>query len=217
VSEKLDLFSIVAFAIRVHGDPSEAANIYREMFAIALREKIAGKGWFAAWRLSGVALEKGDIAEATNWMDEYARMAPVDREPLAAMMLHVHSARIAIARNNPDLAASHELHARGTMEQGCHLKRYAHWLAISLAISRLRNDVPSILDQLELAIHTFEKVRTNVTQDFFAGEIARSLVLVGRGEEARSLLRAYRDNYRRDAAPFTIDLISALALTGIED
>jgi ATP/maltotriose-dependent transcriptional regulator MalT len=159
-----------------------------------------------------MALDEGDYTDATYWANEYERTAPIDREPLADMVLHVQRARLAIVDGKVELAEYHNQIAQATMKEDGHLKRYAFALGISLAIARLRGDVIVVAEKIEVALAIFSEARTCLTQDFFASEIALSLRALGRSSEAIKLLDEYVTLYRRETAPQTAILVSVIQL-----
>ena len=212
LSERIRLQLIAAFALRVHGDGATARQAYLEIHALSIKEQLPSKGSFAAWRLSSVALDEGDIAEAKYWANEYERMAPTDREPLAAMIVHVHRARLALIEGDSELAQHHHEIAQATMTADAHLKRYAHAVAISLAIARLRKDVKGVETIIDNAIDTFARIRTNITQDFFASELVLALGFLDRHGEARTLIAEYLSTHRREVAPIIAPLLAAMKL-----
>lgn len=216
IAERLNLQSIIAFALRAHGDIGQARATYQDMYNLAMKEKLPAKGSFAAWRLSSIALDADDLNLAIEWHERFESVAPIEREPLSAVLYHVHSARIAIVQQNASRAEFHAGVAAKTMDEQGHYKRYAHALGISLAIARLRNDHARLLDVLPEAQRVFRKVRSAVTQDFFASEIIHALVVIGRERSARRVLSDYLRLHRREAAEPTGNLKRAMVRIGID-
>jgi DNA-binding SARP family transcriptional activator len=209
ISNRLRVQLIVGLALRSHGDVQVAREVFQEIYALAIKENLASKGSFAAWRLSNIALDEDQLELATYWADEYERVALIDREPLSEMILHIQRARLAIYKGDAELADHHRAIASITMTEDGHLKRHASALAMSLAIARLRKDLPALTGILLTALDIFFLVRSHIAQDFFTSEVILALHALGRHDEAKKVLSEYSTGYRRELAPLSAALVAA--------
>ncbi|MEP6764753.1 MAG: hypothetical protein ABJB66_10605, partial [Gemmatimonadaceae bacterium] len=213
-TERLSRQLRVAFALKVCGDIAGSKALLEKVHAESVKEHLASTFSFASWRLSSIHLDLDDIIEAERWFGEYQRIAPVDREPLAGVIVNNHSVRIALVRGDLVRAEYHFLRGQESMLESGHLIRLAHSMATQLGIARLRADIAEVAKVVDIARPIFKKVQSSIGQSFFASEIALSLATLGLLEEATCTANEYV-RVRREQSPLPNYFTKRLEVFGI--
>ena len=199
--ERLQLQIRIAYSLRCCGRIEQAIAILKKVHSQSVAEGLASTLYFASWRLCTHYLDAGDMPSTLLWFDEFGRIAPIGREPLADMLYHFHATRIAIAKVDFPTAKRHHAVAIASFPEQGHLIRYSHSLACALGVARIGGDVGELQAQIRIASPIYTKARNRLGQAFFATELSLSLSMCGRGDEGREILHSYMTKYRREPGP----------------
>jgi len=210
VTERLSLRLRIAYALRYGGLVNETAQLLEAIHAESIVEHLGSTFSFAAWRLSNLYLDSGELTKAKEWFVVFSKLTPSAREPLAAMLLHTHAARLAIAASDPVSAQVHISRAGECMPERGHIMRHSYSLACTLAITRMLGDLPGLEETIKIALPVHVKSRNSVGQSFFASELALGLNELGRQSEAVTYLNEYMTIYRREPPPIPVYLQEAV-------
>lgn len=216
LTERLSLAMRVAFALRYCGILKEAENLLRRIHQEAMAENFGSTYSFAAWRLSQLLIDQGDVEGAGQWLREFERLAPLGREPLASSIYHTQAARIALSKLDVKQAQFHSQCAEGSMPEQGHPMRHGAAVANELGIARLLANNHAIEEILPVAFSVFLKTRAFVGQGFLASEIALCLAQTGRATEGLNFLSDYLLKHRREPPPLPFCVESAAASLRLE-
>ncbi|MEP6778552.1 MAG: AAA family ATPase [Gemmatimonadaceae bacterium] len=214
-TERLSLQLRIAFAFRCCGDIEEARKLFEKVHFDSKKDRLESTYSFASWRLSSLHLDDGDLPQAEHWLREYFRVAPVDREPLAGVLLHTQTLRIALELGDVNRAESHLRLAHASMQEEGHVVRHAHSLAAQLGIARRRGDLSELARTMELAYPVYERARRATGQSFFACELTLSLHALGLHLEASTLAYDYIHVFRKEPSPIPKYFSAGLRAIGI--
>lgn len=217
LAERLSKQMKVGFALRSCGEVERAAELFQEIFREAEKEHLGSVFSFALWRLSSIEFDRGNFDRAMYWSTRYSDAAPIDREPLAAMILHWNNARIAIVRGDIRGAQSNRLIAYKKLPEQGHLMRHASSLAIDLGIARLQGDRGAIRDTIAAALPIYERARSSLGQAHLATELTLCLFADGEKGLARRLVSDYVRMFRREPHPLPSYLQAAIETVGLID
>ena len=206
VTERLSLQLRIAYALRYGGLVNEAQQLLEAIHAESIVEHLSSTFSFASWRLSNLYLDSGKLTEAKEWFVVFSKLTPSAREPLAAMLLHTHAARLAIASSDPHAAQIYISRAMECMPERGHAMRHSYSLACTLAISRMLGDLAGLEQTIKIALPVHIKSRNSVGQAFFASELALALYELGRPSEAVTYLDEYMTIYKREPPPIPVYL-----------
>ena len=215
VTERLSIQLRVAFSFRSCGDVAGAKDLLERVHTESIKENLGSTYSFAAWRLSSIYLDADNLVQAEYWLGEYSRIAPIDREPLAGVLFHSHSTRVALALGDLNRAIIHLSLAQDSMSEEGHIMRHAHALAIRLGIARLRNDIAEVAGLVVAARPIFKRARTSIGQTYFASEFVLSLLLIGLTAEARRTANAFVKSHRREPSELPNYFTKRLNAAGI--
>ncbi|MEO7997605.1 MAG: AAA family ATPase [Gemmatimonadaceae bacterium] len=209
ITERLQLQVKIAYALRNCGQLERAIALLKKIHTESTAEGVGPTFYFAAWRLSNHYLDMGDIKSSESWYVEFERLAPIDREPLAAMLYHTQGMRIALARSDLSNAKRHQIAAKASLPEQGHLIRHSASLGCSLAIARLESMRDNIEILIGVALPVYQQSRNRLGQAFFAAELALCLAACEKADEGRRLLQEYVTVHRREPHPFPAFLIDA--------
>lgn len=209
LTDKLQRQMRIAYALRNCGKISEAIALLKRAHSEASAAGIGSSLYFVVWRLSNHYLDMGDLDQATSWHSEFERVAPLDREPLAAMLFHVQAMRIALAESKLERARYHHLMSMKSMPSDAHLIRHSAALALSLGLARLSCNIAEMESAIAMSLPIYEKTRNRLGQAYFASELALCTAICGRTDEGRALLADYISVFRREPRPYPECLASS--------
>lgn len=215
-ADRLSVKMRVAYALRCAGRIDHAKDLYGQIHLEAKAANIGSMFSFAAWRLSLLHLDFGDIATAHQWAREFDLLAPVNKEPLAAMIYHNHKVRMTLAIGDTATAKHHHELAGRCMPEHGHLIRLSAALSHKIAIARQLQSLEELGTLIPQSIEVFAKTCNAVGQAFFASELAMALHLTGDINRARHLLAEFMYSQRREPGPYPKFLLGAAAHVGLE-
>lgn len=201
LKERLTTQLHVAFCFRYGGRILEATSLLESIHHVAIAENFATSMYHTSFRLAYLWLDLGDIDLAEYWWREYERVAPMEREPLAAALFHVIGVRIAVFRRDLGTAQYHHERSLTLLPPDGHPTRHGTVLAGQLAIGRLAMDSVAVGQALPIAMAVFQKTRTHLGQSFLASEICLSMSFMGDKAGARELLTTFVAEDRRELSP----------------
>lgn len=209
LSDKLQKQMRIAYALRNCGRVDEAITLLKKAHAEASTAGLGSSQYFVVWRLSNHYIDMGEWDMAKSWHSEFERVAPLEREPLAAMLFHVQGMRIALAESNVERARYHHVMSVKSMPSDAHLIRHSAALALILALARHDGDIAEMESAIAISLPIYEKTRNRLGQAFFASELALCTAFCGRIDEGKRLLADYITVFRREPRPYPECLISS--------
>lgn len=214
-TERLFLRIRIAYCFRCCGLISETLELLLKIHSESVKEGLGSTFYFASWRLASLYLDMGELEHAQHWYVEFEKLAPIDREPLAAMLYHSLGLRIALVRKDLPSAQARFRKAQSSMPEQGHLIRHSASMANRLGIARLGEDNVEIEATIKSALPIYRQTCERLGQAFLASELALCMRKVGREEEGVELLTQYLTIHRREPRPLPHFLSSAAELLQI--
>jgi hypothetical protein len=185
------------FGLLRHGDRAEAESLLMEALAVFRRFALYPQALVCVEQLGQSAAWEGRFDEAKRWISESASLAPRIREFIARAVEASLSTILAfemwdpsiLPRNSSTEGYSRAHHRLRRLHQQTISSRVARSLLLGEAIS---NDTVDMLDSLH------RHMRNQGDQDFPTAVLAKALSVLGRDEDAKTLLEQYFSHHRRE-------------------
>lgn len=196
--------SRAGFVFRLAGDYKRATAALLLSIEMAKSIEAPRLAEYPVWQLAQLALESGNVQQATDWTRRLIESAESNNDEAANNYIFGHLCLMAIAQGKKKEAEARLSHCKRALAGIRPIRTVAYTTALELGVGLMdKRWIPSP-PLLDAAVWYFERTGSYIAGDFLGSRIGESLARVGKSQEAGSLLRDYMVKRRRErSAPTT--------------
>ena len=180
-----------ATALRFLGRPEDAAEVMNQAVELAKAFGALRDARLAAASLIFLHLDHANHVQARRWLDEAERLAaPTQGIDIDHSLVHARARYLVEVGDATACLDEYAPHMEAIRVDTVPRRNAADWACLTLAFAGV-GDVESALAACEIARNLLEKLSPGINEDWVADGLLRSLKLLGKTEQARTLAADY--------------------------
>lgn len=205
----LDL-SRAAFALRLCGHFEESKAAFKKHFEMSQELQTPQLGLYSAWQLAQIELEQGNLADVSAWNHKLGEIIQSDDDSISSSFVHAHFCRCAIEDRDRTTALKFLALLKANLPKLAPPKASAYVVALELGVELISAKWTPDNAVIEAALDKHRRTSQFGTSDYLTATLAEAMIRVGQCQPARDLIASYTESARREKAPPSRALATAM-------
>lgn len=186
------------YVFRISGMMDQADSAFKRALSLADELNSPRRKEYPLWQLATIAIETGDIEQASIWTETLSAIALDNGEGTANDYLFGHLCQLAISQHNASAAWEYLDLCRERLPSLPPVRATAFTVGLELAVSLMDHSWIPSQALVEVAIARLSDTSRYCGADNLACAVADSLIRTNKSSEASALLKKYIIEQRRE-------------------